>query len=140
MVVDAVKLQLAEYPIPDTGSFSGDAVQFLSEVADGLTRPENVRITGELIAQGARDPELANALRTRLLAPRRAALIHMIDRGVERGELPADTDRPVLADLLVGPLYHRALVSGEPVDHDVARRIVATVLAGRADGHVTGGS
>ena len=134
MVVDAVRVQLAEYPIPDTGSFSGDAVEFLYEVADGLTDPENVRITGELIAQGARDPALATALRTHLLAPRRAALIGMIDRGVERGELPADTDRPVLADLLVGPLYHRALVSGEPVDHDIARRIVATVMAGHGRG------
>jgi EmrB/QacA subfamily drug resistance transporter len=131
MVVDAVRVQLAEYPIPDTGSFSGDAMEFLYEVADGLTDPENVRIIGELIAQGARDPALATSLRKHLLAPRRAALIHMIDRGVERGELPADTDRPVLADLLVGPLYHRALVSGEPVDHDVARRIVATVMVGR---------
>ncbi len=53
----------------------------------------------------------------------------MIDRGIARGELSPDTDRPVLADLLVGPLYHRALVSGEPVDHDIARRIVATVMA-----------
>ena len=136
MVVDAVKVQLAEYPIPDTGSFAGDAVQFLYEVADGLTDPENVRIIGQLIAQGARDPALADTLRTRLLAPRRAALIRMIDRGIERGELPADTDRPVLADLFVGPLYHRALVSGEPVNHDVARRIVATVLAGHARGDV----
>jgi AcrR family transcriptional regulator len=134
MVVDAVKLQLADYPIPNTGSFPGDAVEFLCEVADGLTNPENVRITGELIAQAARDPALADALRSRLLAPRRAALIHMIDRGVARGELPANIDRPVLADLLVGPLYHRALVSGEPVNHDVARRIVATVMAG---GHVS---
>ena len=128
MVVDAVKLQLADYPIPDTGSFADDAVQFLYEVADGLTKPENVRITGQLIAEGARDPALAAALRTRSLAPRRVALIAMIDRGIARGELPADTDQPVLADLLVGPLYHRALVTGEPVDHDIARRIVATVM------------
>ena len=133
MVVDAVKVQLAAYPIPDTGSFHDDAVQFLYEVSDGLTDPENVRVTGQLIAEAARDPALADALRTRLLAPR-AALIHMIDRGVERGELLPDTDGPVLADLFVGPLYHRALISGEPVDHDVARRIVATALAGHARG------
>ena len=129
MVVDAMRIQLAEYPIPDTGSFANDAVQLLYEVADGLAKAENVRITGQLIAEAARDPALAAALRTRLLAPRRAALIEMIDRGIARGELSADTDRPVFADLLIGPLYHRALVSGEPVDHDVARRIVASVMA-----------
>ncbi|HEY2332813.1 MAG TPA: TetR-like C-terminal domain-containing protein, partial [Acidimicrobiales bacterium] len=134
MVVDAVKLQLLDFPIPDTGSFPDDATAFLFEVADRLNDPEKVRIIGELVAQGARDPALATALRTHLLGPRRAALLAMIDRGVARGELPADTDRPVLADLLVGPLYHRALISGEVVDHDVARRIVATVMAGDARG------
>jgi AcrR family transcriptional regulator len=134
MVVDAVKRQLLDFPIPDTGSFSDDATAFLFQVADRLNDPEKVRIIGELVAQGARDPALATALRTHLLGPRRAALLAMIDRGVARGELPADTDRPVLADLLVGPLYHRALISGEVVDHDVARRIVATVMAGDARG------
>ena len=88
MVVDAVKLQLADYPIPDTGSFADDAVQFLYEVADGLTKPENVRITGQLIAEGARDPALAAALRTRSLAPRRVALIAMIDRGISAASSP----------------------------------------------------
>jgi hypothetical protein len=54
--------------------------------------------------------------------------MEMIDRGVEHGELPADTDRAVLADMLVGTMYHRALVSGEPVDHDFAHRLVEAVM------------
>ncbi len=41
MVVDALKVMLADYPIPDTGSFADDAVQLLYEVADLFAKPEN---------------------------------------------------------------------------------------------------
>jgi AcrR family transcriptional regulator len=128
IVVDAVRMQTAAYPVPDTGSFRNDADAFLCNVSDGLSDANNVQVIGQLVAAATRDEALADALRTRLLGPRRIALMEMIDRGVERGELAADTDRAVLADMLVGPLYHRALVSGEPVDHDVAHRLVAAVM------------
>jgi EmrB/QacA subfamily drug resistance transporter len=128
MVVDAVRAQTAAYPIPDSGSFRLDAERYLAEVSDALSDAENIQVIGQLIASGARDPELADALRTRLLTPRRLALVGMIDRGIERGELASDTDRDILADMLVAPLYHRALVSGEPIDHGVAHRIVEAVL------------
>jgi hypothetical protein len=61
----------------------------------------------------------------------------MIERGIERGELPADTDRAVLADLLVAPIYHRALISGDPLDHDLARRIVDAVMGRAPQAHGT---
>jgi AcrR family transcriptional regulator len=128
MVVDAVRAQTMAAPIPDSGSFRVDAERYLAEVSDALADPETIQVIGQLIASGARDPELADALRTRLLTPRRIALVAMIDRGVERGELASDTDRDILADMLVAPLYHRALVSGEPIDHGVAHRIVEAVL------------
>jgi EmrB/QacA subfamily drug resistance transporter len=131
MVVDAVRVQTAEVTIPDTGSFRVDAEHLLATMADALSDPANVQVVSQLTAAAARDPALAEALRTRFLAPRRAALGAMIERGMERGELPADTDRSVLADLLVAPIYHRALISGDPLDHDLARRIVDAVM-GRA--------
>jgi AcrR family transcriptional regulator len=128
MVVDAVRAQTAAVPIPDSGSFRTDAERYLDEVSEMLGDPQTIQVIGQLIASGARDAELADALRTRLLMPRRVALVAMIDRGVERGELAPDTDREILADMLVAPLYHRALVSGQPIDDDVTHRIVEAVM------------
>jgi EmrB/QacA subfamily drug resistance transporter len=127
MVVDTMKSLFAEYPVPDTGSFRADAERYLASVAHALSQQGYVEIAGGLVAEAARDPALADALRGRLLGPRRRALLEMIDRAIARGELPASTDRDLLADLLVAPLYHRALITGEPLDDDVARRIVAAV-------------
>jgi AcrR family transcriptional regulator len=131
MVVDTMVSLFAEYPVPDSGSFRVDAEQYLASIAGALSQPGNVEIAGGLVAEAARDPALAAALRDRLLGPRRRALLEMIDRAIRRGELEPTIDRDVLADLLVAPLYHRALITGEPLDDDVPRRIVDTLAPAR---------
>ena len=88
----------------------------------------------EYASLGLDDPELARELRSRLVAPRRRELLEMIDRGVADAQLPSDTDRDTLADLLVSPLYYRALISGEPFAPDTTRRIVTAVLDPRSNG------
>jgi AcrR family transcriptional regulator len=131
MVVDAMKSLFAEYPLPDTGSFRSDAQEYLASIAHALSQHGYVEIAGSLVAEAARDPALADALRDRLLGPRRRALLEMIDRAVARGELEPTVDRDLLADLLVAPLYHRALITGEAIDDDVARRIVDALVPAR---------
>ena len=56
----------------------------------------------------------------------------MVDRAVERRELAPDVDAAVLVDTLVGPLYHRLLITGEPITADVADDVVELVLEGAA--------
>ena len=128
MVADAVKIVLADFPPTDTGSFRSDCETYLARVAVVFADPRAVPVTTQLINEGARDPDLARALRARLVTPRRAALLGLIDRAVARGQLPQGTDRETLADLLVAPFYYRALVTGEAVTADTAHRIVGAVL------------
>jgi hypothetical protein len=52
----------------------------------------------------------------------------LLDRGVERGDLPAGLDHELLHDLLFGPVYYRLLLSGSSLDADLAQRIVDTVM------------
>ena len=130
MVADAVRIVLADFPTPDTGSFRADCESYLERIAVVLGDPQAVPVIAQLINEGARDPELANALRSRLIEPRHRELVAMIDRAVADGELPAQTDRAALADLLVAPLYYRALISGQPVSSDTAHRIVTAILDG----------
>ena len=92
--------------------------------------PSAMPVITQLINESARDPDLALALRSHIVAPRRGALLDLIARAVTRGQLPESTDRDTLADLLVAPLYYRALVSGEPVTSETAHRIVSAVLDG----------
>jgi AcrR family transcriptional regulator len=128
MVADAAKIVLADFPTPDTGSFRADCEEYLARVAAVLGSPRALPVIAQLVNEGARNAELAEALRARLIGPRRHALLDMIDRAIADGQLPASADRTTLADLLVAPLYYRALISGEPVSRDTAHRIVRAVL------------
>ena len=88
--------------------------------------PDQVRI---LIADLASDPELSDSYVTQYVAPRRASVWHALQRGVERGELCADTDFAFVYDLLVGPLFMRAVVWGQPLPEDAAEKTADVVVA-----------
>ena len=65
---------------------------------------------------------------------RGAKIRGLIDRAIDRGELPANLDRGLLADLLIGPLYWRLVVLGHRADRDqlraLARMTAAALKAG----------
>ena len=46
------------------------------------------------------------------------------------GQLPAGTDVPADADQLVGPVYYRVLVTGEPAGRPFTDRLVDSYLRG----------
>ena len=52
----------------------------------------------------------------------------MVQRGIDRGELRADTDPRLLLTTLMAPLHGRLLLTGEPLDNELPERIVDMVL------------
>ena len=65
-------------------------------------------------------------------AHRLDALSPVVARGIERGDLRADTDARLLLETLVAPIHGRLLLTGEPVDDDLAERLVDQALNGVA--------
>jgi EmrB/QacA subfamily drug resistance transporter len=129
-VVEALEETMLPQPVPDTGSFARDADLFLADLARNLAEPQAVAVIGALVGEAARDEDLAAALREQLITPRREAVRSMIERGVARGELAADTRVDLLADVLIGPLFHRLIITGEPVTEQLGHELAAAV-AGR---------
>jgi hypothetical protein len=56
----------------------------------------------------------------------------VVARGVERGELRAETDGRLLLEMLIAPIHGRLLLTGEPVDDDLAVQLVEVALNGAA--------
>jgi|SRR3954465_12837044 AcrR family transcriptional regulator len=126
-VVSAVAVQAAV--IPDTGTLHGDVTAFLDVTAQGLRQPLASRIVPDLLAEAARDAELAEALTTTVRDSRRAKAVAIVRRAIERGELPESVDVPMALDLLPAPLYwHLTVVRGE-VDEDYLRRLATAIIA-----------
>lgn len=120
-----------EIGVPDTGAIRTDLLELLRgavRVYQGLPG----RVMPGLVSAMALSPDLARTVRNGLLASRRRALRAIIERGIERGELREDTDVELALDLAGGPLMYRLLVTGEPVDEEVAANVVEMLLRGIA--------
>ncbi|MBY8883652.1 TetR/AcrR family transcriptional regulator C-terminal ligand-binding domain-containing protein [Streptomyces sp. PTM05] len=113
----------------DTGTLRGDVLAFLTDVAGALRHSLPSRIVPDLLAECARNPELAQALFTAVRDTRRANATRMLERAVERGELPPEVDRELALDLLAGPLYWRLAVIRTPTAPDYLDRLTDKLLA-----------
>jgi EmrB/QacA subfamily drug resistance transporter len=129
--VDAVTDALGEVyrsrPIPDTGDLDRDLRGYLDQLRAVLAEPRAREVLGALIAEAARNPELAESLRSRVVDPRRAELADRLRREPDALAVPVGA----AVDLLVGPLYHRALFSDEALDEQLVDAIVGRVLRPR---------
>jgi AcrR family transcriptional regulator len=116
-------------PAPDTGSLRNDLIAVQRHQVERMNAPDARRVTAGLIADLADDPELANTYVNQFLAPRRATVWEVLSRGVDRGELDADVDFAFIYDLLVGPLFMRAVVWGQRLAPDAAENTADVILA-----------
>lgn len=129
LVMDAISSTLHEPSLPDTGSVRDDLVVLLTGLAAALHGSPAAALMPALIEAAERDRAFAALHRTEA-AHRHRVVRQVITRGMERGELPSDTDVDDLLDLLTGPLFYRRWVSIGAVDAAFATRVVDVVLAG----------
>jgi AcrR family transcriptional regulator len=115
--------------IPDTGTVAGDLRRHLRQVATFLSAEPAGRVMLALIGQAQHDPEVARTFQRRYLDERRALDRTILERGVARGDLPGDTDLDLVIDMIYGPVYHRVLLTGLPVDEQFIDGLVGNVMA-----------
>ena len=94
-----------------------------------LFRSPKGRVLASLIGEAQFDPELAEAYRQRLLAPRRAGLRAALERAVAAGMLRLGIDVELATDIVYGPLYARLLLGHAPLDDGFERDYPAIALA-----------
>jgi AcrR family transcriptional regulator len=115
---------------------AGDTRKELLTFADGVVTmlaatPMGPAMQG-LVSQIATDPGLARVYREQVVQPRLAQLAPVIQRGITHGDLRAGTEVRLVHELLAGPIFYRLLLSGAPLDRDLAPRLVDAILAGFA--------
>ena len=115
---------------PDHGDLRRDLREHLTALAAFLTDSDSGAVFRALAGQAQHDPELAARLRTDYLGQQRDRDRLPLQRAIDRGDLPARTDLELAVDRLVGPIYYRALVTGEPVKAAFVDQLVAGFLGG----------
>lgn len=121
----AEKLVRLEQP-----TLAEDLRMYLGLLAAFLTGDDAGAVFRALIGHAQHDAAFAEQLRTHYLDEQRRRDRAPLDLAIARGELPADLDVPTAVDLLVGPLYHRILMTGDPVDESFIDQLVEHFVRG----------
>jgi AcrR family transcriptional regulator len=116
--------------LPDTGSLRGDLELMLRVASRALQHPLASQIIPDLLAEAARNPQIADTLQNALRVTQRDMGVLLIDRAIARGELPEGADPDVAVDLIVGPLYWRLAIARRKLpDASLSRTAAATAAA-----------
>jgi AcrR family transcriptional regulator len=137
LVADALSERSEQHaPVPDTGTLAGDLTALASAVAANIGSDVGRAMTRTLVAASITSAEIADT-GTGFFAERLSLTGVIVERAVDRGELPPGTDPNLVVEAVIGPLYVRLLLTGEPIDEDFAERVAALVSAGALAGGST---
>jgi AcrR family transcriptional regulator len=132
LVTAAVTALVGEIAVPDTGSTRDDLLALMREAVAVYANPVHAGVMPSLVAAMRHRPDLARAVRDDFLTKRREALRAVLDRGVRRGDLRADLDVELALDVLGGALFYRLLITGGPLDEQLAQGVADLILQGFA--------
>ncbi|MFI1738802.1 TetR/AcrR family transcriptional regulator C-terminal ligand-binding domain-containing protein [Streptomyces sioyaensis] len=126
----------SDVPLPDSGTLTGDLRALARSIAALYGEGRVRRLIEAVVSAAARDPQVASVLRT-FFDERLALAGRMVQRAVDRGELPADTDPVQVMSALGAPFYYRILIARRPVDRDLADSAATAVRAAAHAGAYT---
>jgi AcrR family transcriptional regulator len=115
-------------PVDAVDTRSGLAT-FIRQAIGAMVESGAIRILGSLLVEERREPELLDIFRKRLLEPRRALVVALIQRGVDRGELRRDADPLIVTEMIAGAIFGHHAILGETADDAWIETLVEHIWA-----------
>ena len=102
-------------PLPQTGNVRTDLVVNYRRLVDGLANTRWGKLLPSMLEASIQDKVFAQLLYG-AIDNRRELGRQSLLKGVDRGDLPADTNFEWLLDSITGPIYHRLFFTNRPLD------------------------
>ncbi|BAD57338.1 putative transcriptional regulator [Nocardia farcinica IFM 10152] len=129
LVADALELAAEEaWPLPDTGDLTADLRALTAAVHTGFTDPDAGPVATAFVTAALQNPDAATALRAFYRA-RHHQSAEIVRRAVARGELGPEVDPEAVVRYAIAPVFHRLLITHEPVDETLTRHAADTAIA-----------
>lgn len=130
-MITSIDLEIVQ--AEDRGNLLDDVGAYVKAGLKLIRRPLASRILPDFYSEMSRNSALAAAIRATVYARKKESVGQLLQRAVARGELARDIDADMAFDLIVGPIYWRALISravpGEEETRLLARSITAALQA-----------
>jgi AcrR family transcriptional regulator len=136
LMLEAVQRMGLDHTDIDSGSIRDDLVSLLVGLATKLTSTPAGRLFVAVVAEAAGNEAMRVFLRG-FVEERQAAAAGLVQRAIDRGELPASVDPLQVVEMLGGPLFSRLLTRGEVPDRAFIEWTVDVVVAGLTGGPPT---
>jgi AcrR family transcriptional regulator len=129
LVIDAVSCmkQISPEDIPDTGTLRGDLV--------AMVRPHSIedserkfKIMSGLMSMLSDAPELTDTAHEAIMAPRARVNRQLMQRAIDRGEIPATTDVDLISGVSQAMASYRSLMLRKPVDREFLLSIIDGII------------
>ncbi len=118
-------------PVPDTGSFEDDLRELTRSAVDLLLNPLAREIFDVVVGEAVHNATARTAL-TEFFERRVRGGAVVVERAVQRGEVPEDTDAAEVIRQAGAPYFARVYVTGDRISQEDADRAAAvTALAAR---------
>ena len=119
-------------PVPDIGTLRGDLVAFGKELLEYDESPLGKALIRTMAVSD--DDEEAAAVRAQFWDSRYAECKVIVERAIDRGEVPASVDGRFLLEVFVAPIHTRALLTREAVTADFLGLLADLVVKGLSSG------
>ncbi len=133
LVAEALAAQsAAEITIPDTGGVRGDLEAVAQMVAANLASPLGRALAQTMVGHGD-DPDISR-ITGEFWSSRFDRTTVVVDRAIERGELPDHTDPRFLVEMVAAAIWFCSIATRGTVEDRFVRSVVDLVLAGAGAG------
>ncbi|MEV6344382.1 TetR/AcrR family transcriptional regulator [Actinoplanes sp. NPDC051851] len=129
LIADLLARRSTVHTVPDQGDTRAELLELIDTIA-GYTAGADGGQLRLLLGSIDDDPETERTILARIIEPRRALARTVVQRGIARGDLPADIDVDLLLDLWNGLLTYRSGYRRAPVLRSTVQQLVELALAG----------
>lgn len=137
LVVELLTDVSSAVALPDTGTLRGDLRALCRSISTFYGEARMRSLIEAVVSAAARDAQAAAVLRD-FFDNRLRLAGRMVERALDRGEVPPGTDPSTVMAALGAPFYYRILIARRPVDTALADATAAAVWAATQAGAYTG--
>jgi AcrR family transcriptional regulator len=123
LALEAAEEHIAIGLVPSTGDTRRDLHIAVDQLVGTFADPLAAIVIFAAIATLEHDPLMARAFRDGYVYPWRRSAAQAIQRGIDRGDLPAESDVSFILDVIVGTVFQRTLILREADTGELAEKI-----------------